>query len=636
MNKQIKVLLVEDSPSDAELVKREINYTGMENSFMVVENRDEYSDAIKTFNPDIILSDFSLPTFDGLNALQLKREMAPDIPFILVTGSNNEEVAVECMKAGAEDYILKDNLKRLQQAFKAALYKREIIIQKKEAEEKLSILSRAVEQNPALIMITTIDGTIEYVNPRFSETTGYSSEEVIGKNPRILKSGNQSAAFYRDLWETVLAGKEWTGEMLNRKKNHHPYWANVRISPMVNESGTITHLVAIMEDITEKRHMIQDLISAKNKAEAADKLKSAFISNISHEVRTPLNGIIGFSEMMVDDEITETQKQNYNEIIRKCGTRLLNTINSYMDSSLIVSGNMEAHSKPFDITELLSSLKDEFAERCNAKDISLSVQEQGITGEIKFKTDQELLRKTLTYLLDNAVKFTSTGSISFGFRYKPGIVEFFVTDTGCGIDNDMMASIFDYFTQGDTSQTRNYEGSGLGLSIARGLVTLLGGTIRVESTIAKGSSFYFSLPDTVVVSGSLSTNDVVKSTEEGVTPVILVAEDDEFNYKYLEIILKRSGYIVLHALDGQVAVSICRDNPKVSLILMDMKMPVMGGLEATREIRTFMPDIPIIAQTAYVSSADENDAYQAGCNHFLSKPVSKEKLINLVSKVLGN
>ena len=634
MKTQLKIVLVEDLPSDAEFVKRELIKSGIDINFRVVETRIDFIKAIDEFKPDIILSDYSLPTFNGLQALKLKEELAPDIPFILVTGSNNEEVAVECMKAGADDYILKDNLKRLGQALKAALAKKTIVRLKKEAEEKLSVLSRAVEQNPAHILITDIDGKIEYVNKRFTETTGYSLKEVLGKNPRILKSDNQSIGFYMDLWQTALSGKEWMGEMLNRKKNGDLYWENLMISPIVNETGQITHLVSIGEDVTEKRQMIEDLIAAKNKAEATDKLKTAFINNISHEVRTPLNGIMGFSEMMVEDDISMDQKRNYNEIIKKCGARLLNTINNYMDSSLIVSGNMEAHKNPFSLDGLLDEIKEEFNERCTEKHIGLSLQKPHRAGDIKINTDQELLRKILSHLLDNAVKFTTEGTVSFGFKYKPGIIEFFISDSGSGIDGDQTEEIFDYFTQADTSQIRGYEGSGLGLSIARGLLELLGGQIRVETLKGKGSSFYFTLPDGVL--GAVAAKEVgtIKQPERKTAALILVAEDDEFNYKYLEITLKRAGYLVIRAENGREAVDICHRNTDVNLILMDMKMPVMGGLEATTEIRTFLPVLPIIAQTAYVSSADENEAYKAGCNEFLTKPVIRDKLLTVLQKFL--
>jgi len=635
MEKNFKILIVEDVPTDAELIKREIEKNTVQHTCKVVETKDAYLKALKEFEPEIILSDYSLPSFNGMQALLIRQEMMPDVPFILVTGANNEEIAVECMKAGADDYILKDNLTRLGQAFKAAIAKKAIIKANKVATEKLSILSRAIEQNPALIVITDMNGNIEYVNPKFTQTTGYSSDEVKGKNPRILKSGNQSAEFYKNLWQSVLSGNEWAGELLNRKKSGDLYWENAVISPLLDASGQITHLVGIKEDITEKRKMIIDLILAKEKAEASDKLKSAFIKNISHEVRTPLSTIVGFIEMLLNPETSEETKVSYNHIIRKSSTRLLNTITNYMDISLIVSGNMEVRPGLFSLNKMLGEIKDEFFEACKEKKINLSVQKPAEPIDIQLKTDQELFHKIWFHLLGNAVKFTQKGEITFGYNKTSEGFSFFVSDTGIGIDQDKIKLIFDFFMQADISQTRVYEGSGLGLSIASELVKLLGGQIFVESEKNTGSTFSFKLPEKITVQPVGKPDFNPPQPEVGSIPLILVAEDDDFNYKYLDIILDRAGYSVIRAANGLEAVDICRNNPNVNVILMDMRMPKMGGIEATHEIRKFLPNLPIVALTAYVSPADENEATSAGCNEFLSKPLNRPKLLGLLQTVLG-
>jgi len=635
MDSKINILLVEDTPSDVELIQREITKSGMLFKVKVVETRNQYIQAIKEFEPTIILSDYNLPSFNGMQALILRKEHAPLIPFILVTGANNEEIAVECMKTGADDYILKNNLKRLGQAIRAAIEKKAVVRSNIEALEKLSILSRAVEQNPALIVITDMNGIIEYVNPKYTETTGYTLPEIIGKSPRILKSGHQSAEFYRNLWETILSGKQWNGEMLNKKKNGDLYWEDGSISPLLNESGQITHLIGIKENVTEKRKLMVELIQAKEKAEAGDKLKSAFINNISHEIRTPLSTIEGFVEMLLSSDTTAENKISFTQIIKKSSSRLLNTIANYMDISLIVSGNVEVHKMSCSLNQMLAELKDEFTEACAEKQIRLMISKPDDPKDIILNTDPEHLKKIWTHLIGNAVKFTPQGEITFGYRRTPKGLSFYVSDTGIGIEKDKVQLIFDYFMQADVSQTRIYEGSGLGLSIARDLVKLLGGSIYVESSQNTGSTFSFTLPgDSLVTVIEKQELEIIQPKPKA-NPVILVAEDDDFNYKYLDIILKRAGYLVLRAANGLEAVNACRTNPEVSLILMDMKMPVMGGLDATREIRRFLPGLHIIALTAYVSLADENAAYEAGCNEFLSKPVNRDKLLGLLKKVLG-
>ena len=636
MENVLKVLIVEDVATDAELIERELKKAGFKPATRIVETREVYIQAIAEFEPDIIFSDYNLPSFNGMQALLIRQEKLPNIPFILVTGANNEEIAVDCMRAGADDYILKENLTRLGQACKAAINKKAIVRANLEAMEKLSVLSRAVEQNPALIMITSLNGDIEYVNPKFCEVTGYTSAEVTGKNPRFLKSGNQSDEFYRNMWQIIMSGKEWTGEMLNKKKNGDLYWANATISPLLNLKGEITHLVGIIEDITEKRKMIIDLIHAKEKAESGDKLKSAFINNISHEVRTPLSTIEGFVEMLISPDTSDENKAVYSQIIRKSSSRLVNTIANYVDISLIASRNIEVHNSSFALNPVLEDVKSEYLNACIEKNIQLIIQKPGEIDDLQLNSDPELLRKIWIHLVGNAVKFTSAGNVTFGYRQSEGNIVFFVSDTGIGIESNKIKLIFDHFMQADVSQTRLYEGSGLGLSIARELVMKLGGQISVESTENEGTTFTFTLSGSSRKLGAEKPESNQKQVDKDANPLILVAEDDDFNFKYLDIILKRNGYLVQRAENGLQAVNYCREHPDdVSLVLMDMKMPVMGGLDATRQIRKFLSDLPIIALTAYVSVADENAAYDAGCDEFMSKPVNKEKLLALMQQILS-
>lgn len=635
MENTLKILIVEDVVTDAEFIQREMRKNGFQLVCRIVETREDYLEALKQLKPDIIFSDYNLPSFDGMQALLLRNKTAPDVPFILVTGANNEEIAVDCMKAGADDYILKENMTRLGQATKAALGKKAVVKANKEAAEKLSILSRAVEQNPALIMITNLAGEIEYVNPKFTETTGYKPEEVLGKNPRFLKSGNQSDEFYAIMWQTILAGKEWSGELLNKKKNGDLYWEKASISPLLNAEGEITHLIGIKEDITEKRKMIVDLIHAKEKAENSDKLKTAFINNISHEVRTPLNTIEGFVEMLLSPDISEENKHAYTQIVKKSSSRLVKTIANYLDISMIVSGNMEIHKSSFSLSALLDKLKNEFQDECHEHHIQLLVEKPVDMQDLQLNSDPDLLYKIWSHLLSNAVKFTRQGEIAFGYRNSENGIIFLVRDTGIGIEKDKLKLIFDYFMQADVSETRVYEGSGLGLSIARELVRMLGGQINVQSEHEKGTIFTFTLAGSSRKTVADKPEVPAQQAEPAPNPLILVAEDDDFNFKYIDIILKRNGYLVQRAENGLQAVDYCKEHASaVNLILMDMKMPVMGGLDATRQIRSILPSMPIIALTAYVSVADENAAYEAGCNEFMSKPVNKEKLLGLMTRIL--
>lgn len=368
------------------------------------------------------------------------------------------------------------------------------ISKRKAAQEELRKLSRAVTQSSVSISITDVNGNIEYVNPQFTKLTGYTFDEVIGRNPRLLKSGKHPDSFYKELWDTILAGKDWYAEIQNKMKNGELYWASASISPLVNVKGEITHFVAVKEDITEKKKMIQDLIVAKEKAEAANKLKTAFLNNISHEVRTPLNGILGFGQIMAESELSPNDKEMYLKILKKSSNRLIDTITSYMDISLIVSGNMEVTKKRFHLNFLLINLYEIFTDLFKEKGLDLILKEDKGDLNIEIESDEEILKKIFFHLLDNALKFTKKGYVEFGCKQKEGGVEFFVKDTGVGIDAEMQKSVFEYFVQEDTNTARGYEGSGLGLSISKGMIELLGGKIMLDSKKGRGTKVTFSIP----------------------------------------------------------------------------------------------------------------------------------------------
>lgn len=668
------------------------------------------------------------------------------------------------------------------------------ITERKISEQELQKLSQVVMQSPDSIVVTNYDGIIEYVNPAACRITGYTEEELIGNNPSLLASGEIPKEKYRELWNTIKAGKEWNGEFHNRKKNGELYWESASISPLRNHKGEISHFLGIKEDITERKYnesvqqvlfnisklVIQtndvksllrnirlelsilmdtrnffvafydeenDLLSAQystdehdeyttwpaqksltgyvirhNKpmllrsadfqellktgevelvgtdsavwlgvpltvdgkpygafvvqnytnanaynendlrmlefiasqvslsiqreksildlkqalvdAEAGNRLKTAFINNISHEIRTPLNGILGFSEMIISSDSSAEDNELFFSVIKKSSKRLLNTVNSYMDISLLVSGTMELSRRPANIHKLLDEVYNDFSDTCAAKNLTFNLKKPELKEPLVLNTDVEKLRKTLTHLLDNAVKFTMKGSISFGYVINGSEFEFYITDTGSGIESNVLNVIFDPFMQADISPTRGYEGSGLGLTIARGLVKLMGGTIRVDTMRGKGTTIFFSLP---VSSNPVFTpehHSDIHPQEQNLKPLILVAEDDDSNYKYIEIVLKYAAFEVIRAENGLETVEICRSNPNVRLILMDIKMPLMDGFEATRQIRTFMPRLPVIALTAHVTAEDENAAIAAGCTEYVTKPVSKDKLLEIVANSL--
>lgn len=512
----------------------------------------------------------------------------------------------------------------------------EDITDKYQAEAQIKLLSRSVEQSPVSVVITDKDGVIEYVNKAFTEVTGYEKKEALGQTPAILKSGHQGQQFYQEMWETLLRGEEWTGEILNKRKDGTTLWEEVMVSPIKNDIGDITHFVGVKEDITEKKQMINDLVEAKEKAEESDRLKSSFLANMSHEIRTPMNGILGFLDVLQNEDLSDAQRKHYLSIVRKGGNRLLSTINDIIEISRLEAGQVSLNETSIDVSDVLLYFRDFYSNEVAKKDVTLEISNQIKEKSNIIVTDKTKLESILTNFVKNAIKFTSQGFIEIGVYSPPGKIVFYVKDSGIGIPEKRKKAIFDRFVQADLDITKPHEGSGLGLSIARGYAQLLGGNVWLESEEDKGSTFFFSLPFKTALEQPKrepekeNGHDVITG---GKNKLVLVAEDEENSYLFLKIVLTNHNYRVLWARNGSEAIKYCQENHDISYILMDMKMPVMDGYVATRKIREFNPDIPIIAQTAYALSGDRQKALEAGCNNYIHKPIKKDRLLKLLENI---
>lgn len=370
------------------------------------------------------------------------------------------------------------------------------ITERKSAEKQFRLLSRAIEQSPVSVAITDKDGNIEYVNPKFSEVTGYSMDELEGKNHRSLNSRYHTREFYEELWNTILSGKSWHGEFRNKKKNSDYYWESAVISPILDATGEINFFLAIKEDISEKKRIVADLIDAKERAEESDRLISSFLTNMSHEIRTPLNSIIGFSKLLNDPYFDQEQKNEFIETIVASGKNLLLIINDILDLSMMESRQIKIRKEQFFVQELLTSLEKEFAEKAINQGIELRLSIARKSNDILIENDIYRIRQIFNNLIVNALKFTSKGFIEIGYIKRNDFIEFQIKDTGIGIAQQYHQAIFERFRQADSTNTRNYGGNGLGLAISRNLVELLGGKIWVKSEEAKGSTFYFTIPCT--------------------------------------------------------------------------------------------------------------------------------------------
>ena len=371
------------------------------------------------------------------------------------------------------------------------------VTEKKKAEDLLQLLSRSTDQSPVSIVITDPHGIVQYVNPKFTETNGYSAEEAIGKTPGILKSGEHTKEFYDNLWKTIRSGKEWRGEFHNRKKNGELYWESAVISSIVDKNGNITHFIEAKEDITEKKKIIADLKISKEKAEESDRLKSAFLANMSHEIRTPLNAILGFSDMLTDDsELSKEVKEEYSSIINRNADNLLHIIDDILDISKLETGQVKIINKTFDLRRTLNELFVHYQRKIaetGKENITLKLKIPDFP--VSMHADKVRLNQILGNLLNNSNKFTHQGEIEFGVMdISEQRITFFVSDTGIGIEKDSQSTIFERFRQANDSMTRLYGGAGLGLAIVKNLIELMEGEISLESEVGKGTTFKFWLP----------------------------------------------------------------------------------------------------------------------------------------------
>ena len=303
-----------------------------------------------------------------------------------------------------------------------------------------------------------------------------------------------------------------------------------------------------------------------------------------------------------------------------------------MDMSLIVSGNMSVKSKSVDLLLILDNVYQKFLPKCKTKNLEF-VKQFPSDSKTYLISDAGLLEKVLSHLLDNAIKFTVKGSITLGFNYSDTEFELFVKDSGVGIDLAAQSSVFQIFMQEDLANTRGYEGSGLGLSITKGLVELLGGRIRMESVKDKGSSLYINFYSKIVSDlKTVEVNNIEKKEKKGGLPVILIVENDKLNSKFLVTVIGKTSFNYLLAFNGSEAIELCRNHPEISIVLMDIKLPVMDGMEATRQIKEFRKNLPIIGVTAYAMTGDKEKAIESGCDDYLTKPVRSEQIFELISR----
>lgn len=514
------------------------------------------------------------------------------------------------------------------------------LVERKNNEEELSKLTRAVENSPVSVLITDTNGNISYVNPWFSQVTGYSLEEVLGKNPRILKSGKHNSSYYKRLWDTIIKGDIWHGEFLNKKKNGELYWEQASISPVFDGEGNIINFVAIKDDITAHKHIDSELRKAKEAAEQANATKSIFLANMSHEIRTPMNAILGFSQLLLRDSSILAQQREHLQIINRSGEHLLDLINDILEMSKIEAGRVNINRTSFSLNGFIEDLINLFRPRMEEKGLKFLIENEA--DNLKYiVADENKLRQIFINLIGNALKFTDSGSIIWRINTvkKQGVINLIseVEDTGEGMTQEELQRLFKAFEQTEVGIKAG--GTGLGLAISQKFAKIMKGEITVHSTKGKGSCFRLRLEikkgHTQKGDEKLFDNRVVGIQTIAEANKVLVVDDIMENRSLIRETLKTAGFQVFEAENGKEAIEKFK-KIKPHIILMDILMPVMNGLEATKIIRKSQEghDIPIIAVTSSVFENEKNKIMDSGVSGYLARPFKEKQLFEVIAECI--
>ncbi len=623
------LLLIEDNPGDSRLIKemwKEI--TSFNYQLIIAGTLKDGCDLIRKRNLILILLDLNLPDSTGKQTYDTVMKFANNIPVVLVSGLQDMELAISLIKEGAQDYISKQNLTSslLEKTIQYAISRMKAEEDIRESEEKFSI---AFKTSPYAIIITRPkDGRFIEVNEAFFTLTGYAPEDTLNSTSiemALWVDKEDRESVVRNL---MGGGKIIAQEFKFKKKNGEVIIG--LLSAQIIHINNDNYILSSIDDITRRKQAEQELIIAMEHAQESDRLKSAFLCNMSHEIRTPMNGILGFANLLKEPDLAIEEQKKYISIIEKSSTRLLNIVTDIVSISKIESGILEISVSESNLNEKIEYLYSFFRPEAEQKGIQLLYKNSLPANEAIIITDREKLTSILTNLIKNAIKFTEAGSIEFGYEKKGKYLEFFVKDTGTGIHEEQKEIIFERFRQGSYSFNRNDAGTGLGLSISKAYTEMLGGKIRVESELGKGSIFYFTIPYNPESQEKNIIKDAVPAVveENQINNLkILIAEDDEDSQMLISRAVKIFSKELLKVRTGVAAVEACRNNPDIDLILMDVKMPDMDGYEATKQIRQFNKDVIIIAQTAFGLSGDREKAIDAGCNDYISKPFTQALLL---------
>ncbi len=806
MKKNISILFVEDNKMDAKLIMLHLENGGFSvNNIDIVETEPQYRQALEK-KPEVILSDFKLPEFNGRLALKIRNEVCPDTPFIIVTGSDKEESAIECMIEGADDYVLKSHRHRLTTAIKNAVKKKKIekvneilieiadvaldltdinvvldffytkvnelmyaenmyiaiynkylkkydflyykdtvdpvatfsganseksfseyvrntgnacllnrekqkellekgvieivgtqptewigiplrykgeiigvftiqnynekevydnddldyldrlsstialILVRYNSDNEASKKNKAIENSPAITIITDAEGNIEYINPAFEKITGFKIKSFLYKDLSVFKMGGDDDYLYQNISNAIKNGKGFEGIFKTYRKDGSRFWASINMSPVKDKNGNITNFIIISLDVTAQKNVELKLLDALKKAEESERLKTNFLSVMSHEIRTPLNQILGFSEILATQQgLSEQEKKEYSDMVLMGGHRFLMLMTNILEMARIQSGNYEIQGGRVNLMKLLSKLHADYLNviRQEKKNNLFLAFIPDKSAPKYCNTDEEKLTLIISNLLDNAVKFTKEGSVSFGYNYfekgnGSGYFEFFVKDTGIGIDGKFKDIIFEKFRQADERKIRNYEGQGLGLAICGSFVKMLGGEISFKSEPGKGTTFTVKIPDNIEEHSEhlkkmksmehMSLQQLKTVLPASMKKRISVYCKNNIEIKKFELWVKLLGIPAEIICDKEKFFDYLDKNSDIHLVAVDIDSNINEGIEMIKKIKARFGDKKIIAVLGHSLSVDTELLVKAGVDDFLTKPVNISNIERLVLK----
>ena len=644
----MQILILEDDPIDLELIKSTLHNGGVEGNIIPVRNRQEFLEQLDTAVPDIILADYVLPSFGGDAALTLKNEVCPEVPFILVSGVLGEEQAIEALKQGATDYILKQRLGRLVPSVQRALRESQERQQRQQVTQTLretdDLLQTVVEASPVGIITLTRDRRVITWNTAAETLYGYTAAQIIDQ-PLPLVPASHQASFDRCVQRVLQNQSVFNQEMQHCTRQGQLIDVSLSLAPLHGADDYVYGVVMTASDITLRKQieaqrfaLLQQESSARAAAESANRIKDEFLAVLSHELRTPLNAIVGWIHLIKKGNLKPDIFQRALDTIERNAAAQTQLIEDLLDLSRIIRGQIALNIEAIDVTQLLVTTVDTVRPAAEAKSIQVDLDIAPEVGDCL--ADINRLQQICWNLLSNAIKFTPEfGQVQVRATMHQGYLHIQVVDSGIGITPDFLPYVFEHFRQADGSSTRSHGGLGLGLAICRRLVELHGGTIEVESPgLNQGSTFTVKLPSRAhqhhAADAALPVSE--KDNLQGIKAIVL---DDEADAReLLKLSLEQSGVQVVCASDTVTAYELLKTF-RPDIIISDIGLPQEDGYSFLRTVRAWpdphLAQVPAIALTAYAHESDRQTALAVGYTKHIPKPFDPDQIIHAVRELTG-